>query len=254
MSDENIEWVGYSRFQSLRCLYASIASLEVMDHLLKSRRMHHLVSDGDEIEDVLLNIRTFFLAGLFSRQEMQHRFMPLGGSVQAHIYCVLFSDAVRWWAAAHRTGRDKNKHLSASMYGVDWASHFNHFYHEFRNEQLAHYRPSGKTDDAPGLTPRPYGFFLSQQEHDDFRSLLAYSLHLTLAGEDLRTWEEVMTSLPVYHQLTEVQKQAVRQATSEVMKRQYEALLKMPTRNPFPDAETISQMERSSNDTENKSD
>ena len=224
--------------QSLRCLFASVASLEVMDHLLKSKRMHLLANDGDDIEDVLFNVRMYFIAGPgLSKEDMRHRHAPIGGMLQSHIYGVLFSDAVRWWAAAHRTGQDENKYLRASMYSSEFTGRYDHFYHEFRNNQLAHFPVKMEPVEPPFLTPTPYGFFLSQQEYDHFRSLLSYSIRLTLADGELETPEEMLVSMPEYEQLSEVEKQALKDAVNKVMIRQFEAFLKIPTHNRFPEAD-----------------
>ena len=226
------------RLQSLRCLFASVASLEVMDHLLKSKRLHLLTNDGDDIEDVLFNIRLYFIAGPgLSKEEMRDRYTPIIGLLPSHIYSVLFSDAVRWWAAAHRTGQDENKYLRSSMYSSEFVDYHHHFYHEFRNNQLAHFPQITRRDELPFLTPSPYGFFLSKKEYDDFRSLLAYSIQLTVVEDKLETLEEILVSLPEYNQLSEVEKQALMDAANKVKRWQSEAFLKVPTHNRFPEAD-----------------
>ena len=103
--------------ESLRCLFASVASLTVMDWLLEDRRLARITAEADDLEEKLFNIRSFFVAGHgLSREEVQNKFMPMGGILSKHICGVLFADAVRWWAAAHPGSHDRNKYLKKSMY------------------------------------------------------------------------------------------------------------------------------------------
>ena len=108
---------GFKRHESLRCLFASVASVTVMDWLLDSGRLSQMTAEAEDIDDMLVNIRSFFVTGMgWSRKEVRDSFIPIGSPLSHHIYGVLFADAIRWWAAAHRTGQDENKHLRDSMY------------------------------------------------------------------------------------------------------------------------------------------
>ena len=173
----------FKRHESLRCLFASVASVTVMDWLLDSGRLSQMTAEAEDIDDMLVNIRSFFVTGMgLSRQEVRDRFIPVGSPLSHHIYGGLFADAIRWWAAAHRTRQDENKYLRDSMYKGEFSTLRDHFYHGFRNNQLAHFPGGIKNNDNPLLTPYPYGFFLSRKEFGDFRFLLSHSIQLTMVG------------------------------------------------------------------------
>ena len=175
--------VSEERIESLRCLWASRASLEVVGWLRQSEQFKHLATDDGGIHDKLLTIRSFLVppSGLTQQQIESCILGPV--SLQRHIYEALFADVVRWWAAAHRTGQDRNKYLQERMYKDGFVGLWQHFYHWFRNNQLAHYPGGSKSNDVPFLTPPPYGFPLTGKELEQFRSLWTYSMLLTLAGE-----------------------------------------------------------------------
>ena len=175
----------FKRHESLRCLFASVASVTVIDWMLKSGQLSQITAEAEEIDDMLVNVRSFFVAGTgLSRQDVRDRFIPIGSPLSHHIYGVLFADAIRWWAAAHRTRQDENKYLRDSMYKGAFSTLRSHFYHGFRNTQLAHFPGGIKNNDNPLLTPYPYGFFLSRKEYGDFRSLLSHSIKLTMLGAE----------------------------------------------------------------------
>ena len=185
------------RRESLRCLFASVASVRVMDWLLQSGEFSHVIPSGEKIDQELTNIRSFFAAqDGFSKEQVRTGFLPITSILSQHIYGALFSDAVRWWAAAHRTGRDESKYLRDTMYRGEFIALRAHFYHEFRNNQLAHYPGGLANNDNVFLTPAPYGFFLSQQEFNDFRRLLVHSIQLAWLGSE--KYEEVWGTFDPY--------------------------------------------------------
>ena len=220
--------------ESLRCLFASDTSIAVIDWLLNGGHMSKITADAEDIEHKLVNIRSFFSMGMFSREDILHRFVPIGSPLVNHIYQVLFSDAVRWWAAAHRTGQDKNKYLQDAMYKGEFVALYWHFYHEFRNNQLAHFRGGTESNDIPFLTPLPYGFALTQGEYDDFRCLLAHSIKLTFGGaeESESHWNELNRLLD---ELPEDLRKAAVEAIKKTSRDYDEEVLKIPTKEYFPD-------------------
>ena len=62
----------FERRESLRCLFASVASLTVMDWLLKSEHLRRVISEADDVDEMLVNIRSFFMVGWgLSQQEVR---------------------------------------------------------------------------------------------------------------------------------------------------------------------------------------
>ena len=228
------------RQQSLRCLFASVASISVMEWFLKNGTLAKMATEADDIDDVLINVRTFFLSGTgLNRQEVRDQFVPVDSPLQRYIYGVLFSDAVRWWASAHRTRQDENKYLRASMYKEEFVTIWNHFYHEFRNNQLAHFPGGTKSNDDPFLTPVPYGFTISDREHKNFRSMLAHSIKLTLLGA--KEWEIHMDSInAIVDENVDMPakvKEALNIAVRKTICELDDEIMKVPTRNYFPEAD-----------------
>lgn len=226
------------RRESLRCLFASLASIKVIDWLLQSDHFKNMIANAEDIDERLANIRSFFVSGMgLTRKDVQNNMLPIWSVLVEHIYGVLFADAVRWWAAAHRTGRDENKYLRDAMYKGEFVAPFRHFYHDFRNNQLAHFPGGPKSNDNPFLTPAPYGFLLSQKEYDDFRSLLTHSIKLAmvsaekldeLAVEDLiRDIESSDASEELKVAAVKVMRQGQQEFDAEI--------LKIPTRSYLPD-------------------
>ena len=174
-----------------------------------------------------------------TKQEVERKFIPIGSLLSHHIYGVLFADAVRWWAAAQYSGQDRNKYLRVAMYKGDFAALHDHFLHGFRNNQLAHFPGGEKSNDNPLLTPAPYGFFLSQKEIDDFRALLAYSIKLVMLDDDLHedTWDGfVAYAGEEWAHIPEEQKQAIKYALRRLLDDFDKEILKIPTRDYFPEA------------------
>ena len=225
------------QFESLRCLWQSVASIEVMQWLLKSDQFKNLGGHSAEIDEKLDNIRSFFLAGSgLTRQEVQDSFMPLGSALIKHIYDVLFADAIRWWAAAHRSSQDENKYLKDSMYKGEFVALRHHFYHEFRNNQLGHYPGGRKSNDIPFLTPSSYGFFLSRKEFEHFRSLLAHSITLTLVGaEQFSALSDDKRDSLEASQMPEELRTAAEAVLKDMHDKLNEEILEIPTRDYFPD-------------------
>ena len=210
--------------------------MEVIDWLLESGQLSSVVAQAKDIDERLVNIRSFFVIGWgLTRQQVQHSLIPVGSPLSHHIYGVLFSDAVRWWAAAHRSRQDENKYLRDAMYKGDFAALKNHFYHGFRNNQLAHFPGGIKNNDHPLLTPAPYGFFLSQKELDDFRALLAYSIKLTFLGaEKVDEFMDQLTQTIETSFMSEEQKTAVTKALQRMLDDWDKEMLSVPTRNHLP--------------------
>ena len=230
----------FKRHESLRCLFASVASVTVMDWLLESDQFSRMTAEAENIDDMLVNVRSFFVTGMeLSRQEVRNRFIPMGSALSHHIYGVLFADAIRWWAAAHRTRQDENKYLRDSMYKGEFGALRDHFYHGFRNNQLAHFPGGIKSNDNPLLTPYPYGFFLSRKEFDDFRSLLSHSIQLTMVGAEEfgRYMDKINLPLIENTDMSAELKEAAEAAVRKVLGDFDEEILKMPTRDHFPDAD-----------------
>ncbi len=123
------------------------------------------------------------------------------------------------------------------MYKGEFAALRDHFYHGFRNNQLAHFPGGSKSNDNPFLTPAPYGFFLSQKEYDDFRSLLTHSIKLAMLGaeklEELGTDDIIseIESADVPEELKAAAAIVIQQSQQELDAE----ILKIPTRNYLPD-------------------
>ena len=227
----------FKKRESLRCLFASVASMEVIDWLLESGQLTAITSNSYDIDERLANIRLFFLSGWgLPKQDVERNFIPVGSLLSHHIYGALFSDAVRWWAAAQRSRQDENKYLRVPMYKREFADLHDHFLHGFRNNQLAHFPGGTESNDNPLLTPAPYGFFLSQKEIDDFRALLAYSIKLVMLDDDLHedAWDEFIAYAgEEFDQIPDDQKEALKRYLCKLDER----FLKIPTRDYFPEAD-----------------
>lgn len=230
----------FKKRESLRCLFASVASMEVIDWLLESSQWGEVIANAGDIDERLPNIRLFFLSGWgLARQEAERNFIPMGSQLSHHVYGVLFSDAVRWWAAAHHSGQDKNKYLRTYMYKGEFAGFHDHFRHGFRNNQLAHFPGGEKSHDNPLLTPTPYGFFLTPKEVDDFRALLAYSIKLIMHDGDLHenAWDGfVAYAGEEWDLLPEELKPASQHALRRLLDDFDKEILKIPIRDRFPEA------------------
>ena len=229
----------FKKRESLRCLFASVASMEVIDWLLESHQLGAITTNAHDIDQRLANIRSFFLSGWgLTKEEVEHKFLPLGSLLAHHIYGVLFADAVRWWSAAHHSGQDNNKYLRTAMYKGEFIDFHDHFRHGFRNNQLAHFPGGVKSNDNPLLTPEPYGFFLSEKEVDDFRSLLAYSIKLVMydGGFFEDAWDDFIAYAgDEFEHMPEDQKQALKEALRHFSDDLDRKILKIPTRSYFPD-------------------
>ena len=69
----------FKKRESLRCLFASVASMEIIDWLLKSGQLGAVAVNAYEIDQRLTNIRLFFLSGWgLARQEAERNFVPMG--------------------------------------------------------------------------------------------------------------------------------------------------------------------------------
>ena len=231
----------FKKRESLRCLFASVASMEVIDWLLEGGQLKAITANAYDIDERLTNIRSFFLSGWgLTRQEVERKFIPLGSLLAQHIYGVLFADAVRWWAAAHRSKQDRNKYLRYKMYKGGFVALYDHFLHGFRNNQLAHFPGGQKSNDNPLLTPAPYGFFLTPKEVDDFRALLAYSIKLIMRDGDpyQDTWDEFVASAgEEFDHIPDDQKEALQYVFRRLLNDLDKELLKIPIRNYFPEAD-----------------
>ena len=230
----------FKKRESLRCLFASVASMEVIDWLLEGGQLKAITANAYDIDERLTNIRSFFLSGWgLTKQEVERNFIPFGSLLADHIYGVLFADAVRWWAAAQRSKQDRNKYLRYKMYKGEFVALYDHFLHGFRNNQLAHFPGGEKSSDNPLLTPAPYGFFLSQKEVNDFRALLAYSVKLIMFDDGLHedTWDEfVAYAGEEFDHIPDDQKEALQSAFRRLLDDFDEEILKIPTRDYFPEA------------------
>ena len=171
------------RRESLRCLLASLASIEAMEWVFIERGIDWATVNLDDIDQRLQNIRAFFVRGVLDDSEIQRNHMPMFGPFLDHLMSVLFADAVRWWAAAHRSGQDENKFLRWTMYRGDLVPLCNHFNHEFRNNQLAHFPGGQKSNDHPAWVPTPYLFPLTVKECEDFKRLLSNAIAFTLSAD-----------------------------------------------------------------------
>lgn len=125
------------------------------------------------------------------------------------------------------------------MYKGAFSTLRSHFYHGFRNNQLAHFPGGIKNNDNPLLTPYPYGFFLSRKEYGDFRSLLSHSIKLTMLGaeEFERHGDAINSSLVDNDEMSVELKEAAAAALRKVLDDFDEEILKMPTRDHFPDSD-----------------
>ena len=231
----------FKKRESLRCLFASVASMEVIDWLLESGHWGEVIASAYGIDERLTNIRLFFLSGWgLARQEAKRNFIPMTSQLSHHVYSVLFSDAVRWWAAAHYSGQDKNKYLRTHMYKGEFAGFHDHFRHGFRNNQLAHFPGGEKSNDNSLLTPAPYGFSLTPKEADDFRTLLTYSIKLIMHDGDpyQDTWDEFVASAgEEFGHIPDDQKEALQYVFRRLLNDLDKELLKIPIRNYFPEAD-----------------
>ena len=229
----------FKKRESLRCLFASVTSMEIIDWLLKSGQWGAVIANAYDIDERLTNIRLFFLSewGL-ARHEAERNFIVMGSQLSHHVYGVLFSDAVRWWAAAHHSGQDRNKYLRTCMYKGEFAGFHDHFRHGFRNNQLAHFPGGEKSNDNPLLTPAPYGFSLTQKEVDDFRALLTYSIKLLMLDNNQHedAWEGFIAYAgEEFDYMPEDQKQALKEALRHFSDDLDRKILKIPTRDYFPE-------------------
>ena len=96
-----------------------------------------------------------------------------------------------------------------------------------------------RSNDTPFLTPPPYGFLLSQKEYDDFRTILAHSIKLTLLGEEEFELQrdKINSLLAEDNGMSAEMKEAFAAAVNKVLGDLDEDLLKIPTRNHFPSAD-----------------
>ena len=231
----------FKKRESLRCLFASVASMEIIDWLLESGQWGEVIANAYDIDERLTNIRLFFLSGWgLARREAERNFIVMGSQLSHHVYGVLFADAIRWWAAAQRSGQDENKYLRVAMYKGEFAALRDHFYHGFRNNQLAHFPGGGESNDNPLLTPAPYGFFLTPKEVDDFRTLLAYSIKLIVHDGDLHkdAWDGFVAHAgEEWALIPEEIKEAIQPAFRRLLDDFDKRILKIPTRDYFPEAD-----------------
>lgn len=170
----------WKRRESLRCLLASLASIEAIEWVFIERGIDWATVNLNDIDRRLQNIRAFFVRRVLDDSEIQRNHMPIFGPFLDHLMSVLFADAVRWWAAAHRSGQDENKFLRWTMYKGDLVPMCDHFNHDFRNNQLAHFPGGGKSNDNPLWVPTPYGFPLVVKELEDFKRILSNALAFTI--------------------------------------------------------------------------
>lgn len=206
--------------ESLQCLLASVASIEAMDWIFIKRGINWELVNTKQIDQRLQNIRAWFLQGVLPESEIQ-KHMPMMGPFLDHLMQVLFADAVRWWAAAHYSRPEPNKFLRKTMYKGEEATLYDHFYHWFRNNQLAHFPGGEKSNDNPFWVPTPYLFPLTWAEHDKFKRLLVNSIKLTLGGHtnwsNLNQLSEHSPELKeLVDQLTQQERSALESALAEV--------------------------------------
>ena len=211
----------WAQRESLRCLLASLASIEAMEWMFIKRKINWEMVNTTEIDQRLQNIRAFFVREWLDESEIRRKHMPIIGPFLDHLMKVLFADAVRWWAAAHHSGQDKNKFLRSTMYKGDLADLYTHFYHWFRNNQLAHFPGGDRSHDNPNWVPTPYGFSLSEAEYRDFRYLLVTSFKATLGANvdwpDLNQLSENSPELKeLLGQLTQQERSALETALADV--------------------------------------
>ena len=229
----------FKKRESLRCLFAAVASMEVIEWFLEGGQLKAITPNAHDIDERLTNIRSFFLSGWgLTKEEVEYKFIPLGSLLAQHIYGVLFADAVRWWAAAQRSKQDRNKYLRYRMYKGEFVALYDHFLHGFRNNQLAHFPGGEKSSDNPLLTPAPYGFFLTPKEADDFRALLAYSIKLIMFDGDYveDAWNDFIAYAgEEFDHMPEDQEQALKNVLQDFSDDLDKQILKIPTRDYFPD-------------------
>ena len=207
----------WAQRETLRCLLASLASIEAMDWIFIKRGINWETVNTTEIDQRLQNIRAWFLQGALPESKIQEH-MPIIGPFLDHLMKVLFADAVRWWAAAHRSGQDQNKFLRSTMYKGDLDDLYTHFYHRFRNNQLAHFPGGERSNDNLSWVPTPYGFFLSQAEYDRFRHLLVHSFKLTLGvSADWPNLNQLSEDSPELKELIEQMTQEERSALESAL-------------------------------------
>lgn len=206
--------------ESLRCLLASVASIEVMDWIFIERGINWELVDTKKIDQRLKNIRAWFLQSVITENEIQ-KYMPMTGPLLDHLMKAIFADAVRWWAAAHYSGQDRNKFLRMDMYKGDEANLYDHFYDRFRNNQLAHFPGGKQSNDQPLWVPTPYLFPLTVEEYENFKGLLANSIKLVLGGHT--NWPDLNQMLndspelkELVDQMTPQQRSTLEQATAKV--------------------------------------
>ena len=86
------------RHESLRCLFASVASIVVLDWLLEKQDIRDkIANEAIAVSEELINIRIFFLTPIGNREDVIRNVVQLGSPLLNHIYAVLFADAIRWW-------------------------------------------------------------------------------------------------------------------------------------------------------------
>lgn len=192
-----------------------------MDWIFIKRGINWELVNTTEIDQRLQNIRAFFVREWLDESEIRQKHMPIIGPFLDHLMKSLFADAVRWWAAAHHSGQDKDKFLCSTMYKGDLDDLYTHFYHWFRNNQLAHFPGGVRSNDHPLWVPTPYGFFLSEAEYRNFRYLLVNSIKLTLGMSadwpDLNQMSENSPELKeLVEQLTQQERSALESAVADV--------------------------------------
>lgn len=233
------------RRESLRCLHASLASLSVLDWSIERKDLMGQVAveaEQNGIEDKLINLRAILLAPSVSREDAVKKYLLMGSQLVHHIRSSLLADAVRWWAAAHRSRQDEKKYLRDSMY-VDegFPELFGHFYHGFRNNQLAHF-PGGVDFDNMFITPLPY-LLPTQADLDDFKRLLAYSFELLMVDEADR---KQFSNSTLLQQLAEIgipeeDREAAMALLRQAIDEQRQKLLAVPMRDYFKRPKTVNE-------------
>ena len=77
----------FKKRESLRCLFASVASMEVVEWLLESDQLRAITASSYAIDERLTNIRLFFLSGWgLTKREVERNLMPVGSPLSHHIY------------------------------------------------------------------------------------------------------------------------------------------------------------------------
>ena len=65
----------FKKRESLRCLFASVASMEVVEWLLESDQLRAITASSYAIDERLTNIRLFFLSGWgLTKREVERNF------------------------------------------------------------------------------------------------------------------------------------------------------------------------------------